>query len=296
MKSLKILNLNVKNFCEQFDLEFIGENKKIEYLSKLKNTTENHENTLSFVLNKELYEEFLLTGFKILVLNSELYFQIEKNEKVTYIISSEPKNTYFQLNNYIFKNNIFEEVTGKIDKTSSIDPTSFIDKNVHIGSNVRIGKNCSIYKNTIIESETLIGDNCVIGTTGFDVYQKSDNKQDICETVGGVKIESNVRIKNFTNIDRGSGGRFTTIKQGVAIGSFVQIAHDVVIDNMSIIIDSCKIAGHVKVGRNVSLGINTTILQNLSIGDYASTGIGTVVTSDLKSNKFMIGNPGRVIR
>ena len=65
---------------------------------------------------------------------------------------------------------------------------------------------------------------------------------------------------------------------------------------MSIIIDSCKIAGHVEIGRNVSLGINTTILQNLSIGDYASTGIGTVVTSDLKSNKFMIGNPGRVIR
>ena len=44
------------------------------------------------------------------------------------------------------------------------------------------------------------------------------------------------------------------------------------------------------------LGINTTILQSLSIGDYASTGIGTVVTTDLKSNKFMIGNPGRVIR
>lgn len=296
MKSLKILNLKVKNFCEQFDLDFIGENRKIEYLSKLKNTTENHENTFSFVLNKELYEEFLLTGFKILVLSSDLYSQIEKNEKVTYIISSEPKNTYYQLNNYIFKNNKFEEITSKIDKTSYIDPTSFIDKNVQIGSNVRIGKNCSIYKNTIIESETLIGDNCVIGTTGFDVYHKGDNKQDICETVGGVKIGSNVRIKNFTNIDRGSGGRFTTIKQGVAIGSFVHIAHDVVIDDMSIIIDSCKIAGHVKIGRNVSLGINTTILQNLSIGDYASTGIGTVVTSDLKSNKFMIGNPGRVIR
>ena len=46
----------------------------------------------------------------------------------------------------------------------------------------------------------------------------------------------------------------------------------------------------------LTLVINTTILQNLSIGDYASTGIGTVVISDLKSNKFMIGNPGRVIR
>ena len=81
MKSLKILNLKVKNFCEQFDLDFIGENRKIEYLSKLKNTTENHENTFSFVLNKELYEEFLLTGFKILVLSSDLYSQIEKMKK-----------------------------------------------------------------------------------------------------------------------------------------------------------------------------------------------------------------------
>ena len=65
---------------------------------------------------------------------------------------------------------------------------------------------------------------------------------------------------------------------------------------MSTIIDSCTISGHVKIGRNVLLGINTTILQSISIGDYASTGIGTVVTTDLKSNKFMIGNPGRVIR
>jgi len=296
MKSLKILNLKVKKFCEQFNLEFFGEDRKIEYLSKINNRTENHENTLSFALNKEFYEDFLLSGFKILVLDDDLYSQIEKNEKITYIIASSPKKTYFELNNFIVKNNKFEGISGKIDKTSFIDPTSFVDNNVQIGSNVHIGKNCSIYKNTIIESGTHIGDNCVIGTAGFDVYQKDEHKQDISESVGGVKIESNVRIKNFTNIDRGSGGRFTTIKEGVAIGSFVHIAHDVVIEIMSTIIDSCTISGHVKIGRNVLLGINTTILQSISIGDYASTGIGTVVTTDLKSNKFMIGNPGRVIR
>jgi serine acetyltransferase len=43
------------------------------------------------------------------------------------------------------------------------------------------------------------------------------------------------------------------------------------------------------------LGINTTVLQNIKIGSYSKTGIGTVVTNDIKENTFVIGNPGRKI-
>ena len=62
------------------------------------------------------------------------------------------------------------------------------------------------------------------------------------------------------------------------------------------IIDGSIIAGHVKIGKNVVLGLNTSVLQNIKIHDNAKTGIGTVVTLDLKEDQFMIGNPGRILK
>lgn len=53
--------------------------------------------------------------------------------------------------------------------------------------------------------------------------------------------------------------------------------------------------GLVKVGSNVFIGANTTVLPNVTIGNNAIIGANSVVTKDIPDNSVSVGNPCRVI-
>lgn len=52
----------------------------------------------------------------------------------------------------------------------------------------------------------------------------------------------------------------------------------------------------IKIGNNVWIGSNSTVLQGINIGDWAVVGAGSVVTRDVESYTIVAGNPARVIR
>ena len=52
----------------------------------------------------------------------------------------------------------------------------------------------------------------------------------------------------------------------------------------------------IKVGNNVWIGGNVTVLPGVSIGDNVVIGAGSVVTKDISSNVIAVGNPCRVIK
>ncbi|WP_181985290.1 acyltransferase [Ruminococcus sp. AF17-22AC] len=54
--------------------------------------------------------------------------------------------------------------------------------------------------------------------------------------------------------------------------------------------------GRVKVGDNVFVGANTTILPNVEIGDNVVIGANSVVTQSIPNNSVVAGNPARVIK
>lgn len=58
------------------------------------------------------------------------------------------------------------------------------------------------------------------------------------------------------------------------------------------VLGSC---GKVKIGNNVFIGMNTTILKGVTIGDNVIIGAGSVVTSDIDSNSVAVGNPCKKI-
>lgn len=53
--------------------------------------------------------------------------------------------------------------------------------------------------------------------------------------------------------------------------------------------------GRVKIGNNVWLGENVTILKNVEIGDDVIIGAGSLVTKSIPSNSVAVGRPARVI-
>ena len=51
-----------------------------------------------------------------------------------------------------------------------------------------------------------------------------------------------------------------------------------------------------RVKRGASIGTNSTILANLTIGENAIVGAGSVVTRDVPANTIVAGNPARCLR
>lgn len=57
-----------------------------------------------------------------------------------------------------------------------------------------------------------------------------------------------------------------------------------------------EFGGPVSIGHRVWIGGGAMILANVSIGDGAVIGAGSVVTKDIPANVVAVGNPCRVIR
>jgi acetyltransferase-like isoleucine patch superfamily enzyme len=52
----------------------------------------------------------------------------------------------------------------------------------------------------------------------------------------------------------------------------------------------------VTIGKNVWIGMNSTILRGVTIGDNSIIGAGAVVTMDIPAEVVAAGNPARVVK
>ena len=49
-------------------------------------------------------------------------------------------------------------------------------------------------------------------------------------------------------------------------------------------------------GTGVHIGLNATIRENIVIGDYATVGMGAVLTKNVGSKEIWAGNPAKFLR
>jgi acetyltransferase-like isoleucine patch superfamily enzyme len=151
-----------------------------------------------------------------------------------------------------------------------------IAPDVKLGANVQLGKFLNLYG-------CVIGDNTKIGA--FVEIQKD------------ALIGRNCKISSHT-----------FICEGVTIGDNCFVGHGVMFINdnyPSAVTEDGKLEADsdwadrfrtIKVGRNVSIGSNATILGGVAIGDSAIIGAGSVVTKDVPANQIWAGNPAHFLR
>jgi acetyltransferase-like isoleucine patch superfamily enzyme len=145
-----------------------------------------------------------------------------------------------------------------------------------------------------------------------------------------VKLGKDVKLSKFINLygceigDETKIGAFVEIQKNARVGrcckisshSFicegVDIADDVFIGhNVTFINDTyprATVAGgglqteadwkveKTKVCRGASIGSGSTILSNITVGENAIVGAGSVVTKDVPANAIVAGNPAKFLR
>ncbi|MFO7569372.1 MAG: acyltransferase [Smithellaceae bacterium] len=151
---------------------------------------------------------------------------------------------------------------------------NYVSEDVKLGTDVRLAKFINLYGCTIgdgtkigtfveVQKNAFIGRNCKIQSHTF-----------ICE---GVTIEDEVFVGHGVTFVNDSYPRAT------AAGGQLQTEADWKVEPTL-------------VKKGASIGSGSTILANITIGENAIIGAGSVVTKDVPANTIVAGNPARVKR
>lgn len=191
------------------------------------------------------------------------------------------KNVKFFPNTVIGRRPMAPKGATEIDYNSlpadpvEIGDNSVIGANVVIYSNVKIGKNCLIGDGVVIREDVVIGDNCIIGINS--------------------KVGARTRIGNKTRVMD-----LTNVASDAILGNYVFIGPGVMMGN-----DNSMGRNYCGDGRNftgpviedyVTVGMNSSILPNTTIGKDSIVAAGAVVTRNIEPGILAMGAPAKKYR
>jgi acetyltransferase-like isoleucine patch superfamily enzyme len=149
-----------------------------------------------------------------------------------------------------------------------------VTPDVKLGANVKLGRFINLYG-------CAIGDNTKVGA--FVEIQKNSD------------IGKNCKISSHSFVCEG-----VSIEDGVFIGHSVTFINDsyprAANDDGNLQTEKDWKVERTVVKRGASIGSGCTILANVTIGEKAIVGAGSVVTKDVPANAIVAGNPAKVLR
>lgn len=304
-------------------LEGKVEGDKDVKVNKLAKIEEGEFGALSFLANPKYNNYLYDTDASVVIVNKDLV--LEKEIKTTCTLvrvenAYESFSKLLEVYNQIKNNKQGIETPSYIDESATLGEDCYVGAFAYVGENVVIGKNVKIFPHVYIGDNVVIGDHttlfsgskvysdCVIGnhctfhsgvvvgSDGFGFAPNSENNYQKVPQIGNVIIEDHVEVGSNATIDRATLGS-TVIKKGVKIDNLVQIAHNVVVGENTVIAAQTGIAGSTKLGKNIMIGGQVGVVGHLQIADgtkiAAQSGIGADVK---KENTILQGSPAYDIR
>ena len=184
-----------------------------------------------------------------------------------------------------------------IEDEVSLGDNSIVYAGTFIGHHAKIGSNALIYPNVSIRERVLIGKNAiihsgtVIGSDGFG-FAAVEGKYCKIPQIGIVEIGDDVEIGANVTIDRARFAK-TVIGNGTKIDNLVQIAHNVIVGENSLIIAQAGISGSTIIGNNVIIAGQAGLVGHIKIGDGAILAAQAGVTKSVPENTVVSGYPAR---
>lgn len=190
--------------------------------------------------------------------------------------------------------------TASIDEGAVIGSNPHVGAYAHIGAEVILGDNVVVGSQTVIAGKSTIGDGTtirsgsVVGEAGFGFERDENGVPQRVPHIGGVEIGKNCEIGALNTVVSGTVEP-TIFRDHVKTDDHVHIAHNCEIGNRTIITAGVIFSGSVRVGDDVWIGPNASIMNGIHIGENAFIGLGAVITSDVPANTTMGGVRARPV-
>ena len=182
-----------------------------------------------------------------------------------------------------------------IGEKAVIGDNTIIEANASVGDNAAVGSDCILYNHVTIYHDCKVGNRCilhagsVVGADGFGFAPGANGYEKIPQ-IGIAILEDDVEIGANTCIDRATMGA-TVIKRGVKLDNMVQVAHNVVIDEHTVMAAQCGVAGSTKIGSWCMVGGQAGISGHIKIGNQVKVGGHSGVTNSVQDGKAVMGYP-----
>lgn len=306
------MEFTAKQIAAYIGGEIVGdENAAVYTFAKIE---EGVPGALSFLSNPKYTDYIYTTQSSIVLVNND--FTPEKPIQATLIKTA---NAYESLAKLMM---LYESVKPKkkgISSMASIAESATIGENVYIGPFVYVGEKAVVGDNTIIEANVSVGDGATVGSdcilyNGVTIYHDckvgnrcilhagsvvgSDgfgfapgaNGYDKIPQIGIAILEDDVELGANTCIDRATMGA-TVVKRGVKLDNMVQIAHNVVVGEHTVMAAQSGIAGSTKTGSWCMVGGQSGIGGHIQLGNQVKVAGHSAVANNVKEGKSLMGYP-----
>ena len=239
-----------------------------------------------FVNHPKYYDKALHSEATIILIDKE----VACPEGKALLVSDDPFRDFNKINDHFTGIQTFETTGNNV----SIGENCKIHPSVIIGNDVKIGDNCMIFPNVVIGDRTVIGNNCIIqaGTVlGGDAFYYNKNAEGYRKmlSVGNVILEDNVEIGVNCCIDRGVTDS-TIIKKGSKLDNLIQIGHDTVLGERTLVASGAMIAGCCIIEDDVQVWGQVGMASGKRVGKGAVLLGKTGVNRDLEGGKTYFGS------
>lgn len=167
--------------------------------------------------------------------------------------------------------------------------------NVVIGADAVVGEDCLLHANVTVRERCVLGNRviiqpgAVIGADGFGFAPDGPGYFKIPQ-VGHVVIEDDVEIGACSCIDRGTLG-VTRIARGVKLDNLVQIAHNVHLDEHTVMASQVGVAGSTVIGKHCIFGGQAAVAGHLKVGDNVTLAGRGGIANNVEGNQKLAGLP-----
>lgn len=275
---------SLKTIAELINAKFIGDEN-----FQVFGTNEIHRvkaGEIVFVNHPKYYDKALHSEATIILIDKE----VACPEGKVLLVSDDPFRDFNKINDHFTGIQTFETTGNNV----SIGENCKIHPSVIIGNDVKIGDNCMIFPNVVIGDRTVIGNNCIIqaGTVlGGDAFYYNKNAEGYRKmlSVGNVILEDEVEIGVNCCIDRGVTDS-TIIKKGSKLDNLIQIGHDTVLGERTLVASGAMIAGCCIIEDDVQVWGQVGMASGKRVGKGAVLLGKTGVNRDLEGGKTYFGS------
>lgn len=173
----------------------------------------------------------------------------------------------------------------------SLYPHVYVGDGATIGDGTTLHSGVKVYEGCKIGKRCIIHSGAVIGSDGFGFAPNAQGSYDKIPQIGIVTIEDDVEIGANTTIDRATMGS-TVIEKGAKLDNLVQIGHNVVIGESTVMAGQSAVAGSAKVGKRCMIGGQAGIVGHVTVGDGTIVASVTGVSNSVPAGSQIMGNHG----
>ncbi len=182
------------------------------------------------------------------------------------------------------------EAGAEIGARTTLYPQTYVGHDAKLGPDCRLYPFASVRERCLLGQRVILHNGAVVGSDGFGYTVDAQGVRTKIPQTGIVVLEDDVEIGANTTIDRARFGE-TRVGKGSKVDNLVQIAHNCVVGEHSVLCAQVGMAGTTTLGKHVICAGQVGLAGHLTVGDGAVIGAQSGVPKDLPGGQTYLGAP-----